>query len=268
MIKNIAIFGLGVVGGAFQKALMARGFDGWTLRVDPRLQKSHTPKEFRNVEIAFICVPTPTLQSGLQDLSAICSTLRFLCEAKVLGFDGLACIRSTVTPENVRFLQRAYPLNITTLPEFLTEANAEQDSYESLFFVVGACGEHSAILSPFLAELWPDSKMKHTTPAGAMMFKYLVNNHLAVRISVTNELKLYWDAHGDTAWKEVTDLILLEEKRLGCSHYGVPGPDGKLGFGGKCFPKDLKAIAACSFLDGALCGALRINDHVRGDDNA
>jgi len=40
--------------------------------------------------------------------------------------------------------------------------------------------------------------------------------------------------------------LLMDDERLGTSHFDVPGPDGKRGFGGACFPKDVKAITAVS----------------------
>jgi len=266
---HIAVFGMGVVGGAFVNTLKRREYAGPILIHDPKKGYEIRPEELAPVKIAFVCVPTPTGVDGRQDLSVVQDVFRFLCEAKCVGFAGVVCIRSTVTPLNVRMLERGYPLAFTTLPEFLTERDAYEESFASPFLIVGSCGKYAEVLAPFINTVWPDSKVFWVTPAGAMMIKYAINVNLAVRVSTMNELKAYWDTHGDEPWDRVVPPgIRLDCKRLGDSHFDVPGPDGKRGFGGKCLPKDVQAIAVDSFLEGVLCGALRVNAFVREEDDA
>jgi UDPglucose 6-dehydrogenase len=57
-----------------------------------------------------------------------------------------------------------------------------------------------------------------------------------------NELYQLHSASGaGTSWEQFTDM-LQRDKRIGDSHLRVPGPDGKFGFGGHCFPKDTAGL--------------------------
>jgi UDPglucose 6-dehydrogenase len=61
-----------------------------------------------------------------------------------------------------------------------------------------------------------------------------------------NELyQLHKVSGAKTSWDQFTDM-LQRDKRIGDSHLMVPGPDGKFGFGGHCFPKDTKALLSYS----------------------
>jgi UDPglucose 6-dehydrogenase len=72
------------------------------------------------------------------------------------------------------------------------------------------------------------------------MVKYLTNIFLATKVAFANEMKIACDAIG-IDYKKVIEYS-LHDHRLGQSHWDVPGPDGKLGFGGSCFPKDINAL--------------------------
>jgi UDPglucose 6-dehydrogenase len=63
---------------------------------------------------------------------------------------------------------------------------------------------------------------------------------LATKVSFANEIKQICAA-AQVDYKEVKDLALWD-KRIGPTHLGVPGPDGSMGFGGTCFPKDLNCL--------------------------
>jgi UDPglucose 6-dehydrogenase len=67
--------------------------------------------------------------------------------------------------------------------------------------------------------------------------KYAVNTFLATKVVFMNQLLDQYD--GD--WNELKSLLKLD-RRLGTSHFDVPGPDGERGFGGACFPKDVQAF--------------------------
>jgi len=74
----------------------------------------------------------------------------------------------------------------------------------------------------------------------AEMIKYVTNNFLTVKVAFANEMyKVCERLRID--YDKVVEYATLDE-RLGSSHWGVPGPDGGLGFGGHCFPKDLSAM--------------------------
>ena len=97
--------------------------------------------------------------------------------------------------------------------------------------------------------------------------KYFKNCYLATKVSFANEIKIICDKVG-IDYDKVTEYATLDE-RLGHSHWSVPGPDGKLGFGGSCFPKDINALIHLGLeLDmtpEVLMGAWHTNLEVRSE---
>ena len=99
----------------------------------------------------------------------------------------------------------------------------------------------------------------------AEMIKYMTNTFFATKVSFLNDMKLLTDKVGGD-WEDVVEGF-VRDSRVGHSHLQVPGPDGKFGFGGSCFPKDIQAII--NFADeldldmSVLKGAWKTNLKVR-----
>jgi UDPglucose 6-dehydrogenase len=70
--------------------------------------------------------------------------------------------------------------------------------------------------------------------------KYITNTFLAVKVAYANEIATIAELFALDYNKLVN--IFTTDERLGASHWHVPGPDGKNGFGGSCFPKDINAL--------------------------
>ena len=79
-----------------------------------------------------------------------------------------------------------------------------------------------------------------TTPITAEYIKYMNNTFFATKVSVMNEFYRF-AKHLGVDW-ETALFGFVSDQRIGDSHLHVPGPDGKLGFGGTCFPKDINAF--------------------------
>ena len=75
----------------------------------------------------------------------------------------------------------------------------------------------------------------------AEMIKYFNNLFFAVKVSFMNEMKLVAEKLQTINWDKAV-RVFVSDGRVGDSHLQVPGPDGKLGFGGSCFPKDINAF--------------------------
>jgi UDPglucose 6-dehydrogenase len=99
----------------------------------------------------------------------------------------------------------------------------------------------------------------------AELIKYMNNLYFATKVSFLNEMKLLADKIG-VDWQKAVDGFILDG-RIGHSHLSVPGPDGKLGFGGSCFPKDIQALIHFADENGVdmnvLKGAWKTNLSVR-----
>ena len=72
------------------------------------------------------------------------------------------------------------------------------------------------------------------------MIKYMNNCYFATKISFLNEMYKIADKSG-VNWEDAIEGF-LRDGRIGHSHMSVPGPDGNFGFGGSCFPKDIRAM--------------------------
>ena len=79
-----------------------------------------------------------------------------------------------------------------------------------------------------------------TDSTTAELIKYMNNTFFATKVSIINEFKLLADKIG-VNWKDAM-YGFTSDHRIGDSHLHVPGPDGKLGYGGTCFPKDVNAL--------------------------
>ncbi len=79
-----------------------------------------------------------------------------------------------------------------------------------------------------------------TDSTTAEYVKYMNNCFLATKVSIMNEFKLLGDTIG-VDWDKAL-YGFASDGRIGDSHLQVPGPDGLLGYGGTCFPKDVNAL--------------------------
>jgi UDPglucose 6-dehydrogenase len=79
-----------------------------------------------------------------------------------------------------------------------------------------------------------------TDSTTAEYIKYMNNSFLATKVSIMNEFKKLGDLIG-VDWEKAL-YGFASDGRIGDSHLQVPGPDGLLGYGGTCFPKDVNAI--------------------------
>jgi UDPglucose 6-dehydrogenase len=87
---------------------------------------------------------------------------------------------------------------------------------------------------------FPKAHIIKTSSTIAEMVKYMTNTFLATKVSFANEMKMLCDEL-NIDYDKVVEYATYDE-RLGKSHWAVPGPDGKFGFGGSCFPKDINAL--------------------------
>ena len=78
----------------------------------------------------------------------------------------------------------------------------------------------------------------------AELTKYMNNSFFATKVSIMNEFKLLCDKIGAN-WEDALKGF-VSDGRIGDSHLNVPGHDGKLGYGGTCFPKDVNALLSFS----------------------
>ena len=242
---ELGIIGVGFVGGAtahvLEKAHHLYLYDKYKA---PYNSDRDLEQLAENSECAFICVPTPMQNSGAIDYSNIYNTLDSLLEktekVKRNPQDLLAIIRSTAVSGTTDSLAEKYPFRFAFNPEFLREAHAIEDMENTNRVVIGANDERSMNqVEQIYKPIFPNVNYIEVNRDTAEMIKYAANAMLTSQIAVANEIHQICNAVG-VDYDLVKKAILLDE-RIG-RNIDVPGPDGDLGFGGKCFPKDLNAL--------------------------
>jgi UDPglucose 6-dehydrogenase len=230
---KVGVVGVGMVGGALKSYLEKK--EGLQLFLYDKGKNLGSMDDINQAELIFICVPTPYLKDGKGfDLSYVEETLSNIKGEKIV------VIKSTVLPGTTEILQKKYPNHKLLMnPEFLTEVTADQDMSYPDRQIVGYT-EQSQSVAGDLMMLLPLAPFERVLPATeAEMVKYFGNTWFAVKVSFANQMY-------DVCQKLGIDYDRMVEsaaadKRIGRTHLNV-FHKGYRGYGGKCLPKDTKAI--------------------------
>ena len=242
--KTIGIIGQGFVGSAIREG-MNNAFNVETYDIDPG--KQSTVENISELvdkvdEIIFVCLPTPMNQSGRCDTRIVETAISDINDAnRRLNKSTIAVIKSTVEPGTTDRLNDRYS-HITVIfnPEFLTEANSYNDFKNQNRIIIGGPRPASTKVKTMYRKAFPKVPIVKTGANVAETVKYFINCFLATKVSFANEMKQVCDKI-NVDFDKVVEYALYDD-RIGNSHLSVPGPDGSMGFGGHCFPKDLNAI--------------------------
>jgi UDPglucose 6-dehydrogenase len=193
-------------------------------------------------EIIFICVGTPTRESGETDLSFLLGVARSL--APLLAEGTVVAIKSTVPPEANRLVRETIasltPTNffLASCPEFLSEGTAVANTRHPDRVVIGA--DDPAAIEKLLRLHEPAGGERIVCrPQSAQLIKYAANIFLAMKISYANALAEICERY-QASIDEVAEGIGADP-RIG-KRFLRPG----IGFGGSCLPKDLKSMISWS----------------------
>jgi nucleotide sugar dehydrogenase len=164
-----------------------------------------------------------------------------LAELNAYGETKIVIVKSTIPPNTTSNWNKVYDnIDIVFSPEFLTEANAVSDFDNQTRIILGGSNESTSLLNPIFKNVFPNATIIETDSTSAEMVKYVTNTFLATKVAFANEIYQICNGLG-LEYDEVIDYAKMDT-RLGDSHWMVPGPDGNMGFGGHCFPKDLRAL--------------------------
>ena len=246
--QKIGIVGRGFVGSAVEFGFSPNvGCDAEVkvFDVNPNRSLNTLEETVQSSDFIFLSVPTPSNQDGSINIDILDDALNSI--QMVSDKENAILIRSTITPGTTRKLQNKYNnLNLLFNPEFLTERSAKFDFINQSRFIIGNSGKTlNRYYSENLAELFRNRfgesiSILETNYETAEMIKYMNNTFFATKISFLNEMKLLADKCG-VVWEDAVDGF-IRDGRIGHSHMNVPGHDGKFGFGGSCFPKDVQAM--------------------------
>jgi len=208
------------------------------------------PKAIDESDYLFICVGTPPAPDGSTDLTAVLDVARTI--GKNIKSYKIIIMKSTVPVGTCKKAERAIAaltdveFDVTMNPEFLKEGAALDDFFRPDRVVVGASTEKGIkqmryLYQPFLRTGKPFIAM---CTESAEMTKHASNAMLAARISFINEISHLCEIAG--ADVEEVRRGMAADRRIGPA-FLFPG----LGFGGSCFPKDLRSLAHVGKSQGA-----------------
>lgn len=192
-------------------------------------------------EVCFIAVGTPQDIDGSADLTYVLQVAQSI--AKAMNGYKVIVIKSTVpvgTAEKVAQIVKQntnYDFDIVSNPEFLKQGKAVDDFLYPDRVVIGSNSEHASkimqdIYAPYLRTA---NKIILMDVKSAEMTKYAANSFLATKISFINEIANLCEKVGADA--EMVRIGISSDARIG-NKFLFPG----LGYGGSCFPKDVKAL--------------------------
>ncbi len=202
-----------------------------------------------NSLIIFLAVGTPSAQDGSADISAILSVAAEIAEN--LNDYRIIATKSTVpvgTHKKVTDIIKSKTqtaFDYVSNPEFLKEGSAIEDFMRPDRIIIGTTNPEAQkimkqLYSPFMRKR---SRILFMDPVSAEMTKYAANTMLATRISFMNEISALCEKLG--ADVERVRLGLGSDSRIGSS-FLFPG----VGFGGSCFPKDIRALIHTGSVNG------------------
>lgn len=200
---------------------------------------SNHREAFKEVQVIFIAVGTPSNQDGKANLKYIETAARDIAEN--IENDVVVVIKSTVpvgTNDRIKKYFRKkvdkYSIDVVSNPEFLREGSAVQDTFNGDRIVIGSNNEQSyQIVENIFKPL--NIPIYKTSTKSAEMIKYASNAFLATKISFINEIANLCEKIGANI--EEVSKGMGYDNRIGNQFLNAG-----IGYGGSCFPKDTKAL--------------------------
>lgn len=243
----ISILGVGFVGNAIRKSLLIKD-DKLDIRFYDKFKNGGIGSFESCLEssIMFLCLPTQyNEEKNDYDLDPIHENLDLLNK---LNYNGLIVIKSTILPGTTNILSEKYNnLNLCHNPEFLTARTAEEDFLNQEHIILGKSNmcDNFDLIVKFYRKYWREADISICSSNESEAVKISCNCFYSVKIQFFNELYLMCNKNNINF--NVMKSMMLKNGWINKMHTDVPGHDGKLSYGGMCFPKDTNALL--SFLE-------------------
>lgn len=220
---TVGIIGCGFVGSALKT---------WLEENNPEVKivVSDPPKgmndDLSGADVYFVQIHVPTEDDGTQNLTLLRELIAGLPDRPVF-------IRTTILPGTSERLARETGRRVYFMPEFLTQRTHVEDFRRQPMVFTGEVD--------LLSRIFKGKRFVRMSSLEAEIAKYAHNVFGAYKVTYFNAVYDYCRAMG-ADWTNVHAGVLLSGY-INDTHTHVPGPDGKFGYGGKCFPKDVNAFA-------------------------
>jgi len=271
MKYKIGILGQGYVGKAIREAFSKhfQHLNTYDKYISKYSSVNSLEELTKKSEIIFVCLPTPMKNNGECFTGIVEEEIKKINQISSASDEKIVVIKSTVPPGTSSNIgKKNTNINVIFNPEFLTEKNYIEDFQNQEKVIIGGIDKNNK-LEKLYKHVFPNIRVLKCSEEEAEMVKYIVNTFLAMKVSYANELKILCDKlkiNYDTV-----SQIAQFDKRVGYSHWKVPGPDGKMGFGGSCFPKDINALICIAKQNNIkldlLTAAWKLNLKVRPEED-
>ena len=219
---TVGIIGCGFIGSALKTRLEENNKDVKILVSDPPKGMND---DLSSADVYFLQIHVPTEDDGSQDLTLMKKLISDLPDKPVF-------VRTTILPGTSDRLTRETGHKVYFMPEFLTERTHVEDFRRQPMVFTGEVD--------LLSRIFKGKKFLRMSPLEAEITKYAHNVFGAYKVTYFNAVYDYCRRMG-VDWANVHAGMLLSGY-INDMHTFVPGPDGKFGYGGKCFPKDVNAF--------------------------
>ena len=240
MFTKVGIIGVGVLGSAISEFFKSRVA---SVACYDKYKNIGSVDDVSSCEVVFLCLPTEFDQHrGTYDtteIDAICESLN------LLKFRGLIILKSTVVPYTSRNLASKYPsLHIIHNPEFLSERTALKDFANQSHIVLGIMESTPQHLIDstlaFFKYYFANAEISVCMSYESESMKLFCNSAYAVKIHFMTELKILCDSM-NMNYSRISQLM-VRNGWINPNHMQIPGHDGLLSYGGRCLPKDSRAL--------------------------
>jgi UDPglucose 6-dehydrogenase len=202
-------------------------------------------RDFRNVDMAIVCVMTKQNKDDSCDVSIVEESVRWLEKE---NRNMIILVKSAVPPLKIEKIKNKYKARVVISPEYLGESkyftpfwkfpDPTEMKYHDFQIFGGDKKDTSECVDIFQSVMGPTVKYYQTDLKTAALCKYMENSFGAMKVTFCNEWYDIAKAHG-VDYNELRE-IWTADPRVGQMHTVVFSK--KRGFGGKCFPKDTRAI--------------------------
>jgi len=261
-MKKVCVIGNGYVGQSMVKLLK----DKYEVSIKEIGDNYDTVNQS---DLAVVCVPTEMREDGSCDTTIVSKVIR---ESNAPYY----LIKSTVSPGTTEALSLIYSKKIVFSPEYIGEGNYPTPYWNGIphstdmklheFMIFGGNRKDTNhIIDFFTPVLGPYCQYIQTDSTTAELVKYMENSYLATKVAFCHEFSRIAKQF-KCDYKEIRELFLLDKR---CERGSTIVFENKLGYGGKCLPKDISAIyhAAKSegFKSNLLKQVMKTNEELRNE---